>query len=115
MVSLKRPALVLLSVFVVFALAASSYGDPRFGVYKGDRPAGPKFVPGEVIVKFKAGVGEVITGAAGGIPLVRLCSANALAPLDKASGGLLRPQMNDLATLSISGVWPEHLIGSGPF
>ena len=63
MVSLKKPALVLLSVFVVFALAASSYGDPRLGVYKGGRPAGPKFVPGEVIVKFKAGVGEVPIGA----------------------------------------------------
>ena len=63
MVSLKKPAFVLLSVFVVFALATSSYGDPRFGVYKGHRPAGPKFVPGEVIVKFKPGVAEVAIGA----------------------------------------------------
>jgi len=48
---------------VVLSVATAGYGGQRFGVYRRPKPAGPKFVPGEVIVKFKAWVGRAAIGA----------------------------------------------------
>ena len=54
-----RKALSLLAVaLMALSLGTTGYGAQRFGVRRWVKPAGPKYVPDEVIVKFKRGVGK---------------------------------------------------------
>jgi len=54
----KRLERTLLTTLVVFSFATAAYGGQRVGVRRRGKPAGPKFVPGEVIVKFKTGAAK---------------------------------------------------------
>jgi len=54
-----RKVLSLLAVaLMALSLGSTGYGAQRFGVRRWVKPAGPKYVPGEVIVKFKRGTGK---------------------------------------------------------
>ena len=66
MVSIVRPGRLCLVLMAVLAFVAAVDGGQRFGVYKQPKPQGPKFVPGEVLVKFKAGAGEAAIKAVHG-------------------------------------------------
>jgi len=56
-------SLLLVVAFMAWCLGTLGYGAERFGVRRRVRPAGPTHVPGEVIVKFKPGVGKTVVEA----------------------------------------------------
>ena len=64
MVSIARLGRFCLVAVVVLAFVAAADGGQRFGVYNRPKAQGPKFVPGEVLVKFRAGTGKAAAAAA---------------------------------------------------